>query len=46
MGNEGNGLSDLVKEVCDNYIYIDMNNECESLNVAVASSIILYEMGK
>lgn len=46
MGNEGNGLSDLVKEVCDNYIYIDMNNECESLNVAVASSIILYEMRK
>lgn len=46
MGNEGNGLSDLVNEVCDNYIYIDMNNECESLNVAVASSIILYEMRK
>lgn len=46
MGNEGNGLSDLVNEVCDNHIYIDMNNECESLNVAVASSIILYEMRK
>lgn len=46
MGNEGSGLSDLVNEVCDNYIYIDMNNECESLNVAVASSIILYEMRK
>ena len=27
-------------------IYINMNNDCESLNVAVASSIIMYEINK
>lgn len=46
MGNEGNGMSDSVSELCDSYIYIDMNKACESLNVGVATSIILYELDK
>ena len=46
MGNEGNGLGDVCKELCDEFIYIDMNEACESLNVGVATSIILYEMSK
>lgn len=46
MGNEGNGITEEVEELCDNYIYIDMNEECESLNVGVATSIILYELDK
>lgn len=46
MGNEGNGVSEEVLDLCDEYIYIGMNNSCESLNVAVATSIILYELEK
>lgn len=46
MGNEGNGLNSNIKELCDDYIYIPMNNNCESLNVGVAASIIMYELGE
>jgi len=46
VGNEGNGLSEEVINLCDEFIYIDMNSVCESLNVAVATSIILYELDK
>ena len=46
MGNEGNGLSSNVKKLCDKFIYIKMNDKCESLNVGVATSIILYELDK
>ena len=46
MGNEGAGVSKEVLELCDKNIYIDMNDACESLNVAVATSIILYELNK
>lgn len=46
MGNEGNGLSEDIASVCDKFIYINMNDKVESLNVAVATSIILYEMNK
>ena len=46
MGNEGNGLSKEVQELCDEFIYIKMNENCESLNVGVATSIILYELSK
>lgn len=45
MGNEGNGVSDELLNMSDEYIYIKMNEKCESLNVAVATSIILYELG-
>ena len=44
MGNEGNGISDNIKRLCDKFIYISMNPKCESLNVGVATSIILYEL--
>lgn len=46
MGNEGAGMSPNLSNLCDNYIYIDMNSKCESLNVGVATSIILYELDK
>jgi len=45
MGNEGNGISDLVSDLCDEFIYIEMNENCESLNVGVAASILMYELG-
>ena len=46
MGNEGKGLKEETKSLCDKFIYIKMNEECESLNVGVATSIILYELDK
>lgn len=46
MGNEGNGVSENINKLADDYIYIEMNKSCESLNVAVATSIILYELDK
>ena len=46
MGNEGNGISKEVKDVVDKNIYIKMNENCESLNVGVSASIILYELSK
>lgn len=44
VGNEGNGLSSYVYDSCDKFLYIPMNEKTESLNVGVATSIILYEM--
>lgn len=46
MGNEGNGVSEEILDMCDEYIYISMNPDVESLNVGVATSIILYELDK
>lgn len=46
MGNEGNGISEEILNLCDEYFYINMNPLCESLNVGVAASIILYELDK
>jgi TrmH family RNA methyltransferase len=43
MGNEGKGMSEYLESLCDDFIYIKMNELCESLNVSVACSIILYE---
>lgn len=44
MGNEGSGISDNIQKLLDENIYIPMNKKCESLNVGVACSIILYEL--
>lgn len=46
VGNEGNGVSSEILEKCNKFLYIDMNEKVESLNVAVATSIILYEMNR
>jgi len=46
MGNEGKGVRKEILDMCDKYLYINMNKNCESLNVAVATSIILYELDK
>ena len=44
IGNEGRGISSSVRELCDRFMYIDMNGECESLNASVAASILMYEV--
>ncbi len=46
MGNEGSGVDKNILDMCDEYLYIPMNKKCESLNVGVATSIILYELTK
>lgn len=46
IGNEGNGMSDRVSDLCDEYLYIKMNDDVESLNAGVAASILLYEMDR
>lgn len=46
MGNEGNGVKKEIQDMCDENIYIEMNSNCESLNVGVATSIILYELSR
>nr|MBC7244727.1 23S rRNA (guanosine(2251)-2'-O)-methyltransferase RlmB [Chloroflexota bacterium] len=43
VGSEGRGLSRLVREHCDFWIKLPMRGKINSLNVAVASSIALYE---
>lgn len=44
MGNEGNGVKREIQDLSDEYIYIKMNDKCESLNVGVATGIILHEL--
>lgn len=44
IGNEGQGISKNIEELCDEYLYIKMNDNCESLNASVAASILMYEI--
>ena len=46
MGNEANGVSDEVANLSDMLIKIPMSDKIESLNVGVATSIVLYEQYK
>lgn len=43
VGNEGNGISDELFDLADKKVKIPMPGNAESLNVAVAASIILFE---
>lgn len=45
-GNEANGVSEKIKEMCSKNIKIEMQATQESLNVGVATSILLYERYK
>ena len=44
IGNEGSGVSRLVKEKCDYIISIPMKGDIESLNASVATGILAYEI--
>ena len=46
IGNEGNGLKDKTADLADLYIKIPMKGRVESLNAAVASSILMYEVAR
>ena len=44
IGNEGKGLSRLVKEKCDEVVSIPMLGKLNSLNASVAAGIMMYEV--
>lgn len=46
IGNEANGVSQSLLELADESIKIPMIGKTESLNAAVATGIILYEMNR
>ena len=46
IGNESNGISARIMDLCDQGLFIPMLGENESLNAAVAASIILWEQSK
>lgn len=43
IGNEGHGLSRETIEECDASVYIPMSDSVESLNAAVAASVLMWE---
>ena len=44
IGNEGSGVSRLVREHCDFVTSIPMNGDIDSLNASVAAGILAYEI--
>ena len=43
IGNEGKGISRLVREKCDFIVNIPMHGEIESLNASVSAGIFMYQ---
>lgn len=44
IGNEGNGIRQLIKKNCDELYKIEINNKVESLNASVATAIAIYKI--
>ena len=44
MGSEGKGVSALTRKLCDGVVSMKMHGKVNSLNVSVATGIILYEV--
>jgi 23S rRNA (guanosine2251-2'-O)-methyltransferase len=44
IGNEGEGVSRLVKEKCDFIAAIPMKGDIDSLNASVAAGVLAYEI--
>ena len=44
IGNEGEGVSRLVKETCDYVASIPMHGDIDSLNASVAAGVLAYEI--
>ena len=46
IGNEGNGLSDEIADLADTYVKIPMEGQVESLNAAIAASVLMFEAAR
>ncbi|MCB1972552.1 MAG: 23S rRNA (guanosine(2251)-2'-O)-methyltransferase RlmB [Geminicoccaceae bacterium] len=46
LGSEGSGIRRLVGESCDEIVRIEMDRRMESLNVATAAAVALYELSR
>lgn len=46
IGNEGNGLRDEVANQADEWIQIPMHGQVESLNAAIAASVLMFEAAR
>lgn len=46
IGNEGNGLKKETADMADSYIKIPMEGKVESLNAAIATSLLMYEANR
>ena len=44
MGSEGEGMRRLTREACDHLGHIPMRGQVESLNVSVATGVVLFEV--
>ena len=46
IGNEGTGISRLVKEKCDVMLSLPMQGQISSLNASVAAGVMMYEIAR
>ena len=46
IGNEANGLSKAIADLSDTYVRIPMKGRVESLNAAVAASVLMFEAAR
>ena len=46
IGNEGAGISRLVKEKCDVMLTLPMQGQISSLNASVAAGVVMYEIAR
>ncbi len=46
IGNEGHGIAPEISAVCNGSVYIPISQNTESLNAAVAASILMWEQSK
>ncbi len=44
LGSEGKGIRQTVKKLCDEIVYIPMKGQINSLNVATATGILVFEV--
>lgn len=44
LGNESEGISSVVREICVRTVSLPLSNEVESLNVAAAAAVVAYDL--
>jgi TrmH family RNA methyltransferase len=44
MGSERQGLSPEQQALCDFIVSIPMRGNCDSLNISIATAVVLYEI--